>query len=71
MGPVCVCFFFHATSMIHSLEMNRYLTCVIRIKIRPAFLLCSGASTLVSFTITRVRPRLSHKSVEISLYPSC
>lgn len=50
-----VCSFFYAISMIHSLEMDSYLTCAIGIKIRPAFLVCSGASTLVSFSITKVR----------------
>lgn len=56
MGAACVCVpsFFYAISMIHSLEMDSYLTCVIGIKIRPAFLVCSGASTLVSFSITKV-----------------
>ena len=44
---------FYAMCMIHSPEMDRYLTYVIGIKIRPAFLVCSGASTLVSFSITK------------------
>lgn len=72
MGPVvcvrvCVHFLFYAKSVIHSLEMNRYITCVIRIKVGPAFLLCSAESTLVSFTITRVWPLLSYKSGERSV----
>lgn len=66
---VCVCSFLHAISMIHSLEMDRYLTCVIGIKIRPAFLVCSGACTFVSFSITKVRPHSSHKSKK-NLHPS-
>lgn len=58
-----MCSFFYAISMIHSSEMDRYLTCVIGIKIRPAFLVCSGASTFVSFSITK-QPHLSHKSTK-------
>lgn len=55
MEAVCVCSFFYAISMIHSLEMDRYLTCVIGIKIRPAFLVCSSTSAFVSFSITKVK----------------
>lgn len=59
-----MCSFLYAISMIHSPEKDRYLTCVIGIKIRPAFLVCSGACTFVSFSITKVRPHSSHKSKE-------
>lgn len=52
----CVCSVFYAfyeICMIHGREMDRYLTCVIGIKIRPAFLVCSGALALLSFSITK------------------
>lgn len=59
---VCVCSFFYAISMIHSLETFKYVTYVIGIKVRPAFLVCSGSSAFVSFSITKLRPHSSHKS---------
>lgn len=69
-GGMCVCSFFYAISLIHGLETFKYLTYVMGIKVRPAFLVCSGSSAFVSFLITKLRTHLWYKSQRISLYPS-